>query len=171
MAKHIAGIAALAVLLAGAPAMAQDMARGDQEIVQKMAIANMAEVEMGKLAQSKASSAEVKAYGQQMIDDHGKALGEVQALAKSKNITLPDALDAKHRAKADKLAALSGEAFDKAYMKDAGVKDHTEVHKMLKRWSSSAKDADVKALAGKMLPTVEQHLHSAQQHSKAKPAK
>jgi putative membrane protein len=163
MNQTIAGIAACAALLAGPSAMAQNLAKGDQDIVAQMAMANMAEVEMGKLAQAKASSAQVKTFAQQMIDDHTKALGEVQALATAKGVTLPAALDAKHKAKADKLSALSGEAFDKAYMKDAGVHDHQAVTKKLNQWQVSAKDQDIKALAGKMLPTVQQHLHSAEQ--------
>jgi putative membrane protein len=162
MTRKIAGIAAAAALVFSSSAMAQNLPKGDQDIVTQMAIANMAEVEMGKLAQSKGTSAEVKTFAQQMVDDHTKALGEVTALAQAKGVTLPTALDAKHKAKADKLAGMSGDAFDKAYMKDAGVKSHQEVHKMLSRWQTTAKDADVKALAAKMLPTVEQHLHSAQ---------
>jgi len=159
-----AGKAALAALLLSSAAMAQNLAKGDQDIVTQMAMANMAEVEMGKMAQSKGSSAEVKTFAQQMIDDHSKALDEVKALAQAKGVTLPTALDAKHKAKADKLNGMAGDAFDKAYMKDAGVNAHKEVSKMLTRFQSQAKDADVKALAGKMLPTVKQHLHSAESH-------
>jgi putative membrane protein len=62
---------------------------------------------------------------------------------------------------AAKLNKLEGEAFDREYMKQAGVGDHTKVHSMLKKDSARAKDPDVKALAAKMMPTVEQHLTQA----------
>lgn len=144
------------------------LGKTDRKAIMDMAMANMAEVEMGKMAQSKGTSEEVKAYGQQMIDDHGKALSEVQALAQAKGVTLPTALDAKHRKEADALDAMSGAAFDKAYMKRAGVRDHQTVHGKLTNIESSARDPDVKAMATKMKPVVQQHLNSARQMSKTK---
>lgn len=135
--------------------------KADQKIVKDMARANMAEIEAGKIAVSKSQSAEVKAYAQRMIDDHTKALNDVTTLAQTKGVTLPTEVDAKHKAMAAKLNRLTGDAFDREYMKQAGVSDHTKVHAMLKKDSTRAKDPDVKALAAKMMPTVEEHLTSA----------
>jgi predicted outer membrane protein len=146
-----------------ASAMKSALSKADQAAVIDMAMANMAEVEMGKIAQAKGSSDEVKRFAQQMIDDHGKALTEVQALAQAKGVTLPGSLDAKHNAEAAKLNGLSGAAFDKAYMAKGGVADHTMVHAKLMGIEKRAKDADVKAMAAKMIPTVEQHLNAAKQ--------
>ena len=136
--------------------------KADQHIVIGMAQANMAEIEAGKLALSKSQKADVKAFAQQMVDDHTKALNDVTQLAQNKGVILPTAPDARHQAMAAKLGKLEGAAFDKAYMKQAGVDDHKAVHAKLKKDEAQAKDPDVKALAAKMLPTVEQHLHSAQ---------
>jgi putative membrane protein len=147
---------------AGATASSAALTAADKKAVMDMGMANMAEVETGKMAVAKSQSADVKAFAQQMIDDHGKALTEVQALATAKGVTLPTELDAKHKAMAAKLDKLSGEKFDKEYMKNAGVADHKTVHAMLMKDEKAAKDADVKALAAKMAPTVEQHLKSAQ---------
>lgn len=144
------------------------LSAADKKGIMDMALANMAEVETGKLALSKTQNAEVKTFAQQMVDDHGKALAEVQALAQSKGVTLPTEPDAKHKAMAAKLAKLSGDAFDKEYMKQAGLADHKATHAKLKNISKNAKDADVKAAAEKTMPTVEQHLKAAQQMSMAK---
>ena len=135
--------------------------KADQKIVMDMARANMAEIEAGKIAVNKAQSPEVKAYAQRMIDDHTKALTDVTNLAQTKGVTMPTDIDAKHKAMAAKLNKLEGEAFDREYMKQAGVSDHTKVHAMLKKDSARAKDPDVKALAAKMMPTVEEHLTQA----------
>lgn len=135
--------------------------KADQKIVMDMARANMAEIEAGKIAVNKAQSPEVKAYAQRMIDDHTRALSDVTNLAQTKGVTLPTELDAKHKAMAAKLNKMQGEAFDREYMKHAGVSDHTKVHAMLKKDAARAKDPDVKALASKMMPTVEEHLTSA----------
>ncbi|QNA98612.1 DUF4142 domain-containing protein [Massilia sp. Se16.2.3] len=144
------------------------MSKADSKGIMDMAMVNMAEIEMGKLAQSKSQSAEVKTYAQQMIDDHTKGLQEVQTVAQAKGITLPTELDAKHKAMSAKLAKLSGDAFDREYMKVGGVASHKEAHALLKKNEKSAKDADVKGLATKMMPTVEQHLKAAQQMPAAK---
>ncbi|MCC2957780.1 DUF4142 domain-containing protein [Massilia sp. IC2-477] len=147
---------------------AAKLSAADKKTITDMALANMAEVETGKLALSKSQNADVKTFAQQMIDDHGKALTEVQALAQQKGVTLPTELDPKHKAISAKLEKLSGEAFDREYMKTVGVTDHKQTHSKLEKGSKSAKDPDVKALAAKLMPTVEQHLKAAQQMSSAK---
>lgn len=142
---------------------ASALSKADQKIVTDMARANMAEIEAGKLAVSKTQNAEVKAFAQQMIDDHTRALNDVTQLAQNKGVILPTEPDSKHKAMAAKLGKMEGAAFDRAYMAQAGVSDHTKVHGMLTKDQGRAKDPDVKALAAKMLPTVAQHLHSAKE--------
>lgn len=144
------------------------LSKADNKAIMDMAMANMAEVEMGKMAQAKGSSEQVKTFAQQMIDDHGKALAEVQALAQAKGVTLPTELDTRHRSEARKLEKLSGAAFDRTYMARAGVRDHKAVHSRLAKIEAQASDMDVKALASKMKPVVQQHLASAQQMSKTR---
>jgi predicted outer membrane protein len=147
----------------GSASAGSSLSLGDQQFIKQMAVANMAEVDMGKMALSKSSNEEVKRYAQQMIDDHGQALGDVQALAQAKNVTLPGSLDAVHNAEAAKLNGMSGAAFDRAYMARGGVRDHKKTVAKLRGIEQRAKDADVKAAAGKMLPVVEQHLRAAEQ--------
>ncbi|KFI06341.1 DUF4142 domain-containing protein [Massilia sp. BSC265] len=147
---------------------AAKLSAADRKTITDMALSNMAEVETGKLALSKSQNPDVKTFAQQMIDDHGKALTEVQTLAQQKGVTLPTELDPKHKAISAKLEKLSGEAFDREYMKSVGVADHKDTHAKLQKGAKSAKDPDVKALAAKLMPTVEQHLKAAQQMSSAK---
>ncbi|MGJ7916039.1 DUF4142 domain-containing protein [Massilia sp. LXY-6] len=148
---------------AGTAASGAKLSSGDQKILKDIAMADMAEVEGGKLAQSKGQSSEVKAFGQQMIDDHSANLKEVQTLAQARGVTLPAEPDAKHKAMAAKLEKMSGTDFDKAYMKQAGVQDHKTVHAKLMADQKKAKDPEVKALVDKTEPVVAQHLKSAQQ--------
>jgi putative membrane protein len=99
-------------------------APADRAFMKKAAQANIAEIEAGKLAQSKASSNDIKQFGEKMQQDHGKVLDELQALAKSKGVALPTETDEKHKALAKKLAATSGKQFDQTYASNAGVADH-----------------------------------------------
>lgn len=175
-----AALAALA--LAAAPALAQAPKSGgtmksggtisaaDRAFAHEAAVGGLTEVELGNLAKEKASSADVKQFGERMATDHGKANDELKSWAQSKNVTLPTELDAKHTAVRDRLSKLSGEAFDKAYMKDM-VQDHEQDVAKFRQESKSANDPDLKAWAGNTLPTLEDHLKMAQDTaSKVAPA-
>jgi putative membrane protein len=133
----------------------------DETFVKKAAMGGMAEVDLGKLAVDKASSDDVKKFGQRMADDHSKANDELKTLAQNKHITLPTEPDPHEKAMHDRLAKLSGAAFDRAYMQ-AMVADHRKDVNEFRMESKSGKDADVKGWAAKTLPTLEEHLKMAQ---------
>jgi putative membrane protein len=121
----------------------------------------MAEVELGNLAKQKASSSDVKQFGDRMVTDHSKANDELKKVAQKNNVQLPTELDAKNRATVDRLSKLSGDEFDKAYMKQM-LTDHKHDVSTFKHVSTSAKDADVKQFASNTLPTLEDHLKLAE---------
>ena len=126
----------------------------------KAAQANMAEVELGKLAAEKGQSDEVKRYGQHMVDDHGKANKELQDLAQQEGATLPTYTDKAHQAAKARLEKLSGEAFDRAFATQM-VKDHQLAVGLFRSQSRAGSDPEVKAWAAKMLPNLEEHLKQA----------
>jgi putative membrane protein len=116
----------------------------------------LAEVEMGRMAAEKATQADVKQFGQRMVDDHGKANDELKELASQKQWTLPTDPGPKHKPVHDRLMKLSGDAFDRAYMA-AMVADHDKDVAAFERASRTVKDADLKAWAAKALPTLKEH--------------
>jgi putative membrane protein len=144
--------------LAGASA---SVAAADKTFVQKAAVGGMAEVELGKLAQQKASNDAVKQFAARMVDDHSKANDELKQIASAKGIEVPTDLDAKSRSELARLQKLSGAQFDRAYM-DGMVADHKQDVAEFKKQSSSGRDSDLKAFAGKTLPTLADHLKMAQ---------
>lgn len=143
---------------------APGIAASDQAFVKEAAMGGMAEVDLGQLAASKASDADVKQFGQRMVDDHGKANDELKSWASSKNVMLPTELDAKHKAEHARLEKLSGAAFDKAYMTSM-VTDHNKDVAEFQRESKSAKDPELKAWITKTLPTLQDHQKSAKEIS------
>ena len=143
-----------------ADAQSGKAATPDVAFAKEAALGGMAEVELGNLAKERASNSDVKQFGDRMATDHSKANDELKQWAQQKNITLPTTLDAKHKATRDRLAKLSGDAFDRAYMSDM-VMDHQHDVAAFKRESTSGKDADLKAWAGKTLPTLQDHLKMA----------
>lgn len=133
----------------------------DHIFMTKAAEGGMAEVELGKLAKEKGSNDAIKNFGQHMVDDHSKANDEMKDLASKKNVTLPSALNAKDQATKERLSKLSGEAFDRAYIRDM-VADHRVDVAEFRHEANGGKDPDVKAWAAKTLPTLENHLKMAE---------
>jgi putative membrane protein len=136
------------------------LSMADKQFIEKAAQGGMAEVEFGQMAKEKGSSDAVKRFGQRMVDDHTKANDQLKQLAANKGVDVPATLDAKDEATKMKLSKLSGEAFDRAYMKDM-VTDHTKDVSEFKHESQSANDPAVKNFASETLPTLEDHLKSA----------
>jgi putative membrane protein len=150
--KTIIVMAALAFTV---PALAQE-----PPFLAKAAQGDMAEVEMGRLAQSKAKADAVKQYGKMLETDHGAHRGKVVALAKTEGVTVPASVSAEQKAAHDHMATLAGGDFDtafKAHMIDDHKKDIADY-----KAQSSAKDAKVAALAKETLPVLQKHLASAE---------
>jgi putative membrane protein len=132
----------------------------DTHFMRKAAEGNTAEVELGKLAEEKASNQQVKQFGEQMVNDHSKANEELQKIAESKGVNLPSAPSEKDKADETRLSKLSGERFDRAYMAEMR-KDHTKDVSEFRMESKSAHDPEVKQFAAQTLPTIAGHLKEA----------
>lgn len=133
------------------------------EFAKKAAAMGMAEVEMGKLGSQKATDPEVKAYAQKMVEDHTKANKELMALAKQKGLETPTEPDMMHKGMMKKFEMQKADNdFNHDFMEQM-VSDH---EKAIELYQSAANDTDVdpelRALAKKSLPTLQQHLKEAQ---------
>ena len=144
-------------LAASAFAGQPQQALTDQTFIEKAVVGGLAEVQLGKMAADMAANAEVKQFGQRMVQDHSKANQELMAVVKTKAISVPTALDQKHQEEADRLATLHGAAFDRAYLQHM-VKDHEKDVQLFSTQAKQGKDPELKAFAAKTLPTLEEHL-------------
>lgn len=142
----------------------------DRNFVEDMAADSQAEITLGQLAQQKATTPEVKEFGEVMVRDHTKANEELKGIAAKHNIELKADLSDDHKDLRERLAKLSGSEFDREYMK-AMVDGHREVEKMLAaRMSKGGATPDELSLAAKVdqwaartLPDVRAHLKEAEQ--------
>jgi putative membrane protein len=133
----------------------------DAQFYRDAAEGGMAEVAMGNLAQEKAQSPSVKEFGAQMVKDHSAANEKLKALAQSKNITLPANPSVAEMEAKSKLQVLSGQSFDKTYIKGM-IQDHEEDIAVFKKEAASGRDPDARAFASATLPTLEAHLKKIQ---------
>jgi putative membrane protein len=155
----IAGLGLLTLasgLGAQQPPTSLKLQRTDRSFITKAAAGGRAEVELGKLAQGKASSDAVKQFGQRMVEDHGAANQELMQLAENKGMQLDDKTPKPDRL-LTRLSKLQGAEFDREYV-DAMVKDHKQDVAEFRRMHSGAVDPNLKAWVDKTLPTLEDHL-------------
>jgi len=145
----------------GSGSSSNRLSMGDDKFVRDAAESSLAEIELGQMAAQKASSAEVKTFGQRMVADHTQANSQLAPIASQKGVTLPTQPSAMHRAAANRLSKLSGADFDRAFM-DQMVMDHQKVVAEFQRVSTGAKDSDVKSFASANLPAMQEHLQMAQ---------
>ncbi|SAI40962.1 Predicted outer membrane protein [Bordetella ansorpii] len=150
---------------AESPAGTQKLDSADRDFLENAAQAGHLEVEGSKLAATKAKSADVKAFAEKMIADHGKVGQELDALAKSKGYTPPTEPSMMQRAKL-KTLDVRDESFDKAYADSIGVSAHEDAVELFTKASKEAKDADVKAFAAKTLPALQEHLNMGRELQK-----
>ena len=134
----------------------------DRQFAIKAIQDGMAEVSTAKLAAANAASPDVKKFGEHMAQDHSKAGDELKQIAQNKGIAVPADTDRMHRKLAKQLQAMNGDKFDRLYMRE-GVKDHKNAVALFTKEAKSGKDPELRAFAGKTLPTLKEHLAMAQQ--------
>ena len=135
---------------------------GDREFAEKAAKTGMAEVQLATNVSQRATSPDVKAFAQQMIEDHNRANQELTTLAAQKGLDPPADIDPDKKALDAELAKLTGPELDKKYM-EAMVKDHVAAAAEFEKAATQLTDPDLKAWAAKTLPTLHQHHHLAEQ--------
>jgi putative membrane protein len=132
----------------------------DSQFLVDAAEVDMKEIELGKLAQTKATNADVKAFAKMMIDEHTKSSADTKALAGKKNVSLPMALTDKGQDAMKDLNDETGMDFDKKYV-DMMVDGHEKTIDKMEKASEKAKEEDVRMWAANMLPTLRKHLDHA----------
>ena len=111
---------------------------------------------MGRLAVQQATSPEVKAFGQRMIDDHSKAEARLMELVRARGFQIPhEATDPPVEDKMLKNTAPKD--FDREYV-HMMVPGHRQTAAMFEKYALTGKDPDVKAFAQQTLPVIKQHL-------------
>jgi putative membrane protein len=139
-------------------------AEADTRFALTAAEGGMLEVELGRIASTRAANAEVKDFAAKMVTDHSKANAELTEIAGAKSLMLPtqDQVKAKHQGMIAKLEKLEGAAFDREYM-SAMVKDHDKDVSLFEKQAKNGRDAALRAFAEKTLPTLREHQKMAKQ--------
>ncbi len=155
-----------ALILAATTAAAQ--APNDAQIAAIVVTANQVDIDAGKLAQSKGSNAEVKAFGKQMVTDHTAVNKQATALAKKLKLKPQDNATSKSlksggAKNVKSLQKLKGPAFDKAYIEHEIAYHQQVIDAINKTLIPNARNEELKKLLTTGLPLFEGHLQHAKQ--------
>lgn len=137
--------------------------------VANAAISDMYEIEAGKIAQTRARSADVKAFGKLMVTHHTAMSNELKPLITAAGKTPPAGLDERRKGMIDNLNAASPADFDKVYLSQQEAA-HNEALDLMKGYAERGDDAGLKAGAGKAAPKVQEHLDKVKALRAATPA-
>src|SRR5258708_1938837 len=139
-------------------------------ILAQMHQANLREIALGKMAEQKASSDEVRAYADQLVRDHTSVDSQVVAMAQETGTDLKKGAEAHQAIRQEsalekleerKLNAAKAPAFDKLFLQQASS-DHEKLITKLNKVRQDASDEEIEGLIDKMIPILQQHRDLAQ---------
>ncbi len=149
-----------------APAAAPDVTgasaqRPDTQFLTTAMTSGTKEIQLGQLAQQKATNDDVKDYAKMLVDDHQKANDELLDVVDKAGIAVSPNTSAVEQAR-QQLSGLSGAAFDKAFV-DMMVRDHQDAINLVSQKVNGTGNGDVQKWATDTLPTLREHLQRAQE--------
>ncbi|KPA87568.1 MULTISPECIES: DUF4142 domain-containing protein [Pseudomonas] len=134
----------------------QVQAATSNDFVDAATESGISEVVLGKLAQEKSHSADIKQFAAKMVSDHTQANQKLSEIAHKLDIEVPD-----EAALTDKVKKMilewRDESFDKSYVENQ-LKAHEKAVELFKKEAASSDKAELKAFASETLPTLEHHL-------------
>jgi putative membrane protein len=165
-----------AVAFAQQPEQAQGLANEvtPQSFVQQVVDSNTKEIDIAKLAATRAASADVKSFGAQLVSDHSKVVETLRGYAQRKNITLPpmaksetlahpSAADKEHAVHFRDLSAKSGAEFDQAFIQMMVEKHEKGVTLFERQSQAKLGDQELQQFVNDTLPTLRSHLARAKE--------
>jgi len=141
-------------------AVPQDAAKGlgpsDMDFVSKAILGGLFDVQSSELAVSQATTPFVREFAQMLVVDHGEANRELGEIVRGKGGSVPTELDADHQGRLTTLRDQKGVDFDRQY-RDMQVSAHKDAIVLFEKASNECEDAELKAFATKVLPTLRTH--------------
>jgi putative membrane protein len=134
----------------------------DRRFVEAAANAGRFEVALGRIAERRAASREVRRYGAWMVKDNAAIVARLRGLAAGDGLGVPRQLDGVHHRQLGRLAALHGPAFDQAYMV-AMLGDHDRAIRLFRSEVGAGNDPDIRRFAQNALAALARHDQLAQQ--------
>lgn len=118
----------------------------DRAFVQDALEGGMGEVQLSQLAEQKGASADVRQYGQKMVQDRTQLDNAIKQVASQIEMRPPEGPSKKDKKLYAKLSTLSGTQFDQAYIK-AMVKAHNDDLAAFQQEATNTQNPAIKQVA------------------------
>ena len=138
----------------------------DRTFLTQASISNTAEINTATLASTKATNGAVKAFAMHMLMEHSTAQTDLKNLGANVGQTVRDTLDPAHVTLSAQLSAMSGRAFDSAYI-HTQVIDHQATITFFQNEQANGQHEDVKRYANTYLPRIQMHHQRADSIARA----
>jgi putative membrane protein len=138
-------------------------AAADRDFIEDQLEGGQAEVNLGRIAEERATNPQVKEFAQRMVKDHQMAAEELRQAASAANVQVnpPAEAEGEHKEVQEELSKLSGAEFDRTYMEKM-VEKHEKTVNVLEKKADTG-NPQVRQWVTKVLPTVREHLAQAKQ--------
>jgi putative membrane protein len=125
--------------------------------IAKAGAGDMWEIESSKALLAKSTNANVKAFAQMMIDNHGKSTAKVKAAAVEAKIDVAaPKLDVDQQKRLDEIKAADAAAIDAVYLAHQAAA-HDAALALHRNYAASGDSASLKRAASEIVPVVEAH--------------
>jgi len=170
MSRCLLTVALAAFLLVPASSRSEDKDKADKtpttaDFIIKGLSCGTAEVKYSQLAEKRASSADVKEFARKMVDAHKNCNNQLLEHAKGLKIAVVAGLEKDQRDTDSRLSKLSGEDFDREYMKQM-VADHEKAARMVEAYSTDGENKELRDFAKETLPKIREHIAEAKRIQK-----
>jgi len=132
----------------------------DTTFVDKVVSSNMAEIDLGRIAYSRAQTDDVRRFAARMVQDHSKAYQDLIIIVSEQRIAIPEKCLPEHATHIRHFATAAMTNFDQEYMKHM-VESHEKSVDLFTRGTKELKNERLKGYAEKTLPVVQEHLKLA----------
>ena len=136
---------------------AEPFSEADKAFVAMVSQGGMYEVELGKLAETKATTQDLKDQANTEVHDHQLVGGKLKAIMEANGSEFPKALNSEFQARLEKIRALPADQFDAAYVADM-EKIHDADGAAFAKEAKGGTNADLKAFAAETHRIVQRHL-------------
>ncbi|HYC44212.1 MAG TPA: DUF4142 domain-containing protein [Burkholderiales bacterium] len=155
-------LAALVLVASGMSGYAGEakLTSNDRHFITEAAEDGHGAVELGRLAQRNASSAEVKFFAQMLVDDHARVGRELDKIGAALGVNVPKEPGTRRAGDANKLAKLAGSEFDREFA-DHMVREHEKAAALYEKQATRGDAEELKAFAARVLPMLREHLRLA----------
>ena len=123
-----------------------------QEAIQR----GIAELEMARLAESRAEAEPVRTFAKRMLEEHGRLNERLTQAARAIGVDVPTGPNENEAAVIERLKTLQGAAFDEVY--SVGVaQEHMRHFNLYARMAGYASEPDLRQIGKEASPVLEEH--------------